>query len=170
MLLLLEKELFEKFMCYCKGVAGMLGAAVAEGEKNIPELESAIAEMEALLKTLKAEVAMHQKDRADAKAAIKVATEVEEKADAEAEKEIVDNRVYITALEKAIAAIEKGVVGGLLPTSDVGVLKRLVTTADAKLDKLDEDGNTVVRAFLSGQGQDDARRTATSMCDRSRRS
>ena len=118
-----EKELFEKFMCYCKGVAGMLGAAVAEGEKKIPELESAIAEMEALLKTLKAEVAMHQKDRADAKAAIKVATEVEEKADAEAEKEIVDNRVYITALEKAIAAIEKGVVGGFLQTSDARVLK-----------------------------------------------
>jgi chromosome segregation ATPase len=119
------------------------------------ELPAAIAEMEALLKKLKAEVALHQKDRAAAKDAITVATEVEEKAAAEAKKDIVDNTVYINALKKAIAAIEKGVAGGFLQTEDARVLKRLVTAAEAKLDKIDADGRDMVLAFLSGQGQED---------------
>merc|ERR1719502_2523158 len=83
-----EKELFEKFMCYCKNAGGTLGGAVADAEKKIPELEAAIAEMEALLKKLKADIVKHQKDRADAKAAISTAIKVEEKAKAAAKAEI----------------------------------------------------------------------------------
>ena len=67
-----------------------------------------------------------------------------------------DNSTLILALKKAIAAIEKGVVGGFLQTIDASVLKRLISATETWLEKVDEDGRQDVLAFLSGQDQDDA--------------
>merc|ERR1719502_2021787 len=74
-----EKELYDAFMCYCKSGVGQLQGAVDDANKRIPELTSLIAELEALLKKLKADVELHQKDRAAAKAAIEAATEIRKK-------------------------------------------------------------------------------------------
>merc|ERR1719331_565065 len=71
-----EKKLYEAFMCYCKSGVGQLTGAVDDANKRIPELTSLIAELEALLAKLKADVELHKKERAAAKAAIEAAVEI----------------------------------------------------------------------------------------------
>merc|ERR1719310_521242 len=141
-----EKELYEAFMCACKSDMGNLQGAVDDANKKIPELESLIAELEALLKKLKADVEQHKKDRAAAKAAIEAAVEIRKKEAAAAKAESVNNQVYISALKKAIAALEKGMAGAFLQTSAATVLKKLLQSD--KLGNLMEADRQDLTAFL----------------------
>merc|ERR550514_1600658 len=74
----LDKELHEKFMCYCKTGVATLEKSISDCETGMPEMVSKIEELEALLAQLKAEVAQHQKDRQAAKDAIAEATTIRE--------------------------------------------------------------------------------------------
>merc|ERR1719379_388290 len=141
-----EKELYDAFMCYCKSGVGQLQGAVDDANKRIPELTSLIAELEALIKKLKADVELHQKDRAAAKAAIEAAVEIRKKEAAAAKAESVNNQVYISALKKAIAALEKGMAGAFLQTSAATVLKKLLQSD--KLGNLMEADRQDLTAFL----------------------
>merc|ERR1719375_1184523 len=64
-----EKELFEKYMCYCKSSGGALAKSIADAEAKIPQVVSEIEAAEAEMKQLKLDVEQHKKDRADAKQA-----------------------------------------------------------------------------------------------------
>merc|ERR1719387_1012513 len=141
-----EKELYDAFMCYCKSGVGQLQGAVDDANKRIPELTSLIAELEALIGKLKADIELHKKDRVAAKAAIDAAVEIRKKEAAAAKAESVDNQVYIAALKKAIAALEKGMAGAFLQTSAATVLKRLLQSD--KLGNLMEADRQDLTAFL----------------------
>merc|ERR1719454_515005 len=143
-----EKKLYEAFMCACKADLGNLQGAVDDANKKIPELESLIAELEALLKKLKADVDQHKKDRAAAKAAIEAAVEIRKKEAAAAQAESVNNQVYIKALEKAIAALEKGMAGAFLQTSAATVLKRLLQSDSPIIGNLVDADRQDLAAFL----------------------
>merc|ERR1719405_389944 len=143
-----EKELYEAFMCYCKSGAGQLTGAVDDANKRIPELTSLIAELEALLAKLKADVELHKKDRAAAKAAIEAAVEIRKKEAAAAKTESVNNQVYIKALEKAIAALEKGMAGAFLQTSAAAALKRLLQSDSPIIGNLMDADRQDLTAFL----------------------
>merc|ERR1719235_1814190 len=98
------------------------------------------------MKQLKEDVAAHQADRAAAKEAIAKATAIREKEAAAFAKETAELTAFLNALDKAIAALEKGVSGGFLQTSASAVLRRLVL---ANRD-MDEDNRQKLLAFLSG--------------------
>merc|ERR1712187_348967 len=51
-----EKELFEKFMCYCKHGDEALSKSIAEAETKIPAVTSDIEEGEAEVKQLKSDL------------------------------------------------------------------------------------------------------------------
>merc|ERR1719421_1593312 len=87
-----EKELYDAFMCYCKSGVGQLQGAVDDANKRIPELTTLVAELDALLGKLKADVDQHKKDRAAAKAAIEAAVEIRKKEAAAAKAESVNNQ------------------------------------------------------------------------------
>merc|ERR550514_2359169 len=74
-----KEKIFDKFMCYCSNADDTLGAAIAEADKKIPLLESAIAEDSALKKQLESDLKAHQTDRAAAKETIAKATAIREK-------------------------------------------------------------------------------------------
>merc|ERR1719515_688331 len=76
------------------------------------------------------------------------AAEIRKKEAAAAKKEHVDNQVYILALEKAIAALEKGVAGGFLQTNSASVLKRLLQSDSSVVPNLSEDDKDGIMAFL----------------------
>merc|ERR1719451_210634 len=122
----METELYDKYMCYCKTGASTLSKSIADNDAKIPQLQSAIEEAEAKMKQLKEDVAAHQADRAAAKEAIAKATAIREKEAAAFAKETAELTAYLNALDKAIAALEKGVSGGFLQTSASAVLRRLV--------------------------------------------
>merc|ERR1719161_497323 len=143
-----EKKLYEAFMCACKSDMGNLQGAVDDANKKIPELESLIAELDALLKKLKADVEQHKKDRAAAKAAIEAAVEIRKKEAAAAKAESVDNTTTIAALKKAIAALEKGMGGAFLQTHAAAVLKRLLQSDRPVMGNLMDADRDDLAAFL----------------------
>jgi len=138
-----EKDLFEKFMCYCQSGTADLEKSIADAETKIPQLESAIKEMAGELLQLKADVKQHKKDRADAKKAIAEATAIREKEAAEFAKLSSDFKTNIAAMTKAITALEKG-MSGFLQTSAASFLRRLVQS-----DSITDDNREALTEFLS---------------------
>merc|ERR550537_211478 len=69
-----EKELFDKYMCYCKNGAEALAKSIADAEAKGPELTAAIEEATGKLSQLKEDIKAHQADRTAAKTAMAEAT------------------------------------------------------------------------------------------------
>jgi len=139
-----EKELYDKYMCYCKTSGGDLAKSIADAEAKGPELQSAIEEGQNQLAQLKEDIKAHQTDRSAAKAAMAEATSLREKEKAAFDKSTGETKTNLAALNKAVTAIEKG-MGGFLQTNAAATLKRLVS----KLDMQDADRQDMM-AFLSG--------------------
>jgi len=139
-----EKELFDKYMCYCKNAGGTLGKSIADAEAKGPQLTAEIGEATGKLAQLKEDVKAHQQDRAGAKAAMAEATSLREKEKAAFDTFESETKTNLAALGKATAAIAKG-MGGFLQTSAASTLKKLV----GRLDLQDADRQDMM-AFLSG--------------------
>jgi len=143
-----EKELFDKYMCYCKNGAEALAKTIADAEAKGPELTAAIGEATGKLAQLKDDIKAHQADRAAAKTAMAEATAVREKEAAAFATATGDLKTNLAGLGKAIAAIEKG-AGGFLQTSAASLLKKIVMN---KGDMLDADRQDVL-SFLSSDSE-----------------
>merc|ERR1712032_1236716 len=141
-----EAKLYEKFMCYCKNGAGDLEASISAAEDKLASLPNEIKAAVEKLKQLKADVKQHQTDKQAAKDAMAEATAIREKEAAAFAKEKSYFDSTITAITKAVAALEKGVAGGFLQTSAAATLKTVVQTAD-----MEEADRTMLTPFLSGQ-------------------
>merc|ERR1712037_526284 len=124
-----EAKLYEKFMCYCKNGAGDLEASISAAEDKLASLPNEIKAAVEKLTQLKADVKQHQTDKQAAKDAMAEATAIREKEAAAFAKEKSYFDSTITAITKAVAALEKGVAGGFLQTSAAATLKTVVQTA-----------------------------------------
>jgi len=142
-----EKELFEKFMCYCKTSGGELGASISAAEKKIPNVGANIKEAESQAETLKIETAQAQADRAAAKKAMADATSLREKEAAAFAAEKAESDTNIAALGKAIAALEKGMAGAFLQTTNAQALQKIIIS----MTNVEETDRTEVLSFLSGK-------------------
>merc|ERR1740138_147801 len=69
-----EKELFEKYMCYCKNSGGDLSTSIGDAGVKIPQLEADIKEAESKKVQLDEDIKAAQMDRAAAKTAMAEAT------------------------------------------------------------------------------------------------
>merc|ERR1719261_518894 len=146
-----EKDLFDKFMCYCATADGTLGKSIADANNKIPQLESDIKQAVEEKAQLEADLEAHQSDRAAAKEAIAKATEMRKKEAAAFAKENAEDKANLEALTKALAAIEKGLAGGFLQTNAASVLRKL---AVAKMDMMELDRKELV-AFLQGSDSEE---------------
>jgi len=140
-----QKELYDKFMCYCKNSGGDLATSIADMETKVSELPSAVEEAEGQLGQLKEDLKKAQTDRAAAKAAIAEATAIREKEAGEFATVSTDLKTNIAAVGKAVAALEKGAGGAFLQTQSAQVLRNLVEN-DSKMLDVDRDDLT---SFLS---------------------
>jgi len=140
-----EKELFEKYMCYCKNSGGDLDKSIADAKVKMPELASDIEAAEAEKKQLAADVEQAKLDRTAAKASMAEATAIREKEAAAFAAETADQKTNIAAMGKAIAALEKGMTGSFLQTAAASTIKQLVTKSH---DLIDADRDEVL-AFLT---------------------
>jgi chromosome segregation ATPase len=145
-----EKELFDKFMCYCKNAGGDLSKSISDAGTAIPELGSNIEEAESQLAQTKEDVKQAQTDRAAAKMAMNEATAIREKEAAAYASVSSDLKANIGAMTKAIAAIDKGAGGAFLQTASAKVLQKLVLSDE---DMVDYDRQTLT-GFLSGSTED----------------
>jgi chromosome segregation ATPase len=145
-----EKELFDKFMCYCKNSGGDLGQSVETANTRIPQLGSDIEEAEAKAVSLKEELKTAQTDRSAAKAAMAEATAVRDKEHAGFVTESTELKTNIGAVEKAVTAISNGMAGSFVQTGAAQVLKKLVLSSESMLDADRQD----LVSFLSGGSGD----------------
>merc|ERR1719311_1257166 len=141
-----EKELFDKFNCYCQNGDQALAKSISEAEAKAPQVSSDIEEGESQVAQLKVDLKSHQTDRAAAKAAMAEATTIREKEAAEFASLKSELDANLAALAKATAAIEKGMAGSFLQTQDAQILKKLVL-AESSVSEYDREDLT---AFLSG--------------------
>eukprot|EP00444_Apocalathium_aciculiferum_P037967 CAMPEP_0183484090 /NCGR_PEP_ID=MMETSP0370-20130417/178742_1 /TAXON_ID=268820 /ORGANISM="Peridinium aciculiferum, Strain PAER-2" /LENGTH=730 /DNA_ID=CAMNT_0025677377 /DNA_START=88 /DNA_END=2280 /DNA_ORIENTATION=+ len=145
-----EKDLYDKFMCYCKTGGSDLSASISGADTKVPALQSEIESSAEKLTQSKADLKQAQVDRSAAEEAMAEATalrENEAKAYATSKAEYDAN---IGAITKAVAALEKGATGSFLQTKTAQVLRNLAS--DGKVDLLDADRQDLV-AFLE-QGSD----------------
>lgn len=118
-----EAKLYEKFMCYCKNGGSDLEASISAAENKVGSLPSEIKAAEEKLAQTKADLKQAQADRVDAKEAVAKATAIREKEAAAFAAEKAELDATITAITKAVAALEKGVAGGFLQTTSAQVLR-----------------------------------------------
>jgi len=142
-----EKELFDKFMCYCKTGVGDLSKSISDTNTKIPELQATIEESISQKAQLQEDLKKHQTDRASAKAAMAEATALREKEAAEFAAVSTDLKTNIAAITKATDAIEKGMSGAFLQTNEASLLKKLVMSDSNNL--LDVDRQDLA-SFLAG--------------------
>merc|ERR1719420_2649042 len=146
-----EKELYDKFMCYCDTADTTLGKSISDANTKIPQLESDIKAAVEEKAQLEADPEAHQTDRDAAKQAMAKATEIREKEAAAYAKEMGNDKANLDAIGKAITAIESGMAGGFLQTNAAGILRTLVVS---RANMIDLDRKELV-SFLSGTQGDD---------------
>jgi len=148
-----EQELFDKFMCYCKNGAAALDKSIADAGDAIPELGANIEAGEGQLVQLKEDLKKAQTDRAAAKSAMSEATAIREKDKAAYDKESGDLKTNLAAMDKAIAAINKGAGGAFLQTSAANTLRNLVEESDSLSDLDRHDVTSFLTNENTGSGQ-----------------
>merc|ERR1719230_907080 len=109
-----EKELFDKFMCYCSGGAGDLKKAIADGTAQAEELTAQLNSETAEKAQTAQELVDHKKDREGAGADVEEATVIREKEANEFAEMKADSETNIKAMASAIPALEKGMGGAAL--------------------------------------------------------
>merc|ERR1719461_1531735 len=139
-----EKELYEKYMCYCKTGTADLSKSIGDAETKIPQVTKALEEAKALKTQLESEIAEHTADRAEAKETVAKSTALRQKESAAFAKFSSEHQTNILALRAAIAAIEKGASGSFLQTSGAARLRRL--TIDMDMSSMDRE---MLASFLA---------------------
>jgi hypothetical protein len=139
-----EKDLYQKFMCYCKTGGGDLGSSISAAEDKIPSVTSDIEAAEAKMSQAKETLKQAQVDRAAAKGAMADATALREKeaktyADYKSEAD-----TNVAAIAKAVAALEKGMAGSFLQSPAAVTLKRAVSSSG-----ITESDQETITAFLT---------------------
>jgi septal ring factor EnvC (AmiA/AmiB activator) len=142
-----EKELYDKFVCYCKTGSGDLSASISAAETKIPALGSQIESAEAEKKETEETLAQARTDRADAKAAMAAATGQRDKEAAAFAKFQADSVANIGAIVKAVAVLEKGVSGSFLQTGTADALRKIFSDVNRDMPEYDRQQ---VLSFLSG--------------------
>merc|ERR1719436_1853364 len=125
-----EKELYEKFMCYCDGGKSELQASVQAAEDKVPAVSSDIKATEEKLTQLKSGLAEAQAGRESAKDAMAKAKAIREKEAAAFATENSDYYTNIAAIDKAVASLEKGMGGSFLQTTMAATLRKLAVTVE----------------------------------------
>jgi len=146
-----EAKLYEKFMCYCKTGGSDLDASISAAENKVGSLPSEIKAAEEKLTQTKADLKKAQADRAAAKEAMASATAIREKEAAAFAAEKSEMDATITAITKAVAALEKGVAGGFLQTQSAQVLRSFLRN---DMDIGESDRQTLT-SFLSATQSSD---------------
>eukprot|EP00429_Kryptoperidinium_foliaceum_P049314 CAMPEP_0176115548 /NCGR_PEP_ID=MMETSP0120_2-20121206/58025_1 /TAXON_ID=160619 /ORGANISM="Kryptoperidinium foliaceum, Strain CCMP 1326" /LENGTH=754 /DNA_ID=CAMNT_0017449783 /DNA_START=61 /DNA_END=2322 /DNA_ORIENTATION=+ len=138
-----EKDLFDKFQCYCKTGTSDLSASISAAEAKITQDTSSLEQATAQKAQLEQELEAHKQDRVDAKEALAKASALREKEAAVYAKHSAEHKTNVAALSKAIAALDKGMTG-FLQTSTGARLRQM--TIDMDLSAADRD---MLSAFLS---------------------
>jgi len=124
-----EKELFDKFMCFCSGNNGDLTKAAEDAKAKIEELTAALNSDEATKVQTEQELGDAKADRSGAKSDLEEAAMLRAKEAKEFAEEKADSETNLAAMASAIPAIEKGMGGAsFLQVPGADRVKKLVSS------------------------------------------
>jgi HAMP domain-containing protein len=147
-----EKELHEKFVCYCDTTGASLTKVNEDAKANIDLLASKLKAESAEKSQITQELGDHKTDRVQAKSDLEEATSLREKEASEFDAMKADSETNIEAMNSAIPAIEKGLSSAsLLQVPPCRKLKQIVSRASF-LDTVDQSD---LMSFLEGRSNSD---------------
>jgi cell division protein FtsL len=141
-----EEKAFKEFMCYCKTGVSSLDQSIAASEAKIEALDSSIKELSEKKAATEAALKEHTASRAEAKETMSKATALRDTESKAALKFKSDSDVNISAIAAAVKAIEKGMAGSFLQTSNANMLRQY---AMEKATMSDSDRQALL-SFLAG--------------------
>jgi len=139
-----EKVLFDKFMCYCKNGDKDLGESIAAANNKLSTLPSEIEAANGKLAQFKDDVKQNQEDHRAVKKALAEAKGIREKEAKAFAAEKTEFDSTISAVKKAVTAIEQGVSDGFLQTGAAQVLRKALEQGD-----IQEPDRSELGSFLS---------------------
>jgi chromosome segregation ATPase len=142
-----EDELFEKFMCYCKGNNEALAKQAEEAAAAADELSAKAKAETGEKKQVDADLATAKSDRINAKADLAKATKLREKEAATYAETNADALANLDATSSAITALEKGMGVAFLQSSTGLKLKNVISNF---AENLDMDDKEMMASFLEG--------------------
>jgi septal ring factor EnvC (AmiA/AmiB activator) len=146
-----NKELYDKFMCYCKTAGASLTADMTAAETKIPAVGSSIKEAEASKVQAEADLKKAQVDRSAAKEAMASATALRDKESKAYAEEKATYETNIAALKKAVTAVEHGMFGSFLQTTAAQAVRKIALDSQ----DLEQQDRRDVLAFFSAKGSSD---------------
>jgi len=152
-----EKELYDKYMCYCDKTSAELGASIEAGNGKTSELTSQLEEDTAAKSQLDQDVSQHKADREEAQKSISEATAMREKEAMQFATESGEMKSNIAAVDGALRALRKGLGAAMLQSGVGNFLKTVVRQSpllgDAQREVLTsflQNGNSAEAAAGSG--------------------
>lgn len=145
-----EKELFEKFMCFCSSSGGDLAKGAEDAKASIEELSAKLKSEEAEKSQTDQELKDHKSDREQAKNDLSEATSLREKEKAEYDAASAEAETNIASMKSAIATLEKAGGGAFIQLPIANKIKDLMDKTST-VDDWDKKG---LIAFLENKDSD----------------
>lgn len=124
-----EKDMYEKFQCYCKKNSGSLDAKTKEAAALIKKTKAEVEGLTGEKKQLTEELKQHKADRKKAEADLKSATKKRAEEKSKFDEATKEQRKTLSDLEKAITALEKGMGKAFLQTGAAKYLKQVAESS-----------------------------------------
>jgi len=147
-----EKELFEKFMCYCNNGAGSLANSIQTATAQVESLKGAIDTSAAQKSQFEQDIVQHKTDKATAENTIKESTAMREKEANDFAASSGESKANIASMGNALEALRKGLSASLLQTTAGQTLKNVIQHSPA----ISEIARDTLLSFLeTGEGGSD---------------
>jgi hypothetical protein len=147
-----EKNLFDKFMCYCNNGAGSLDASIQAASSQIESLTGKIETDAAQKSQFQQDITQHKTDAAAAQTTVKESTAMREKEATEFAASSGEMKANIAAMTGALDALKKGLSASLLQTHVGQTLRNLLEHSPAVPDA---ERSTLLSFLESGEGGSD---------------
>merc|ERR1719253_866243 len=132
-----EKELFDKFMCFCSANTGDLGKAEEDAKAKAEEMGAKLKSETAEKSQIEQELVDHKKDRETANSDLAEAATLRGKEKAEFDAMKADSEANIAGISSAIPAIEKGMSGAALLQMPAGQRLQKLVESFSNMDPMD---------------------------------
>jgi septal ring factor EnvC (AmiA/AmiB activator) len=147
-----DKDMTEKYVCYCETNLKTLQDSLAALTEEIPQIESSVEGAVSQKAQVEEDLAKAKSDRAAAQEAIESATEQRAKEAKAFDAESTEDKANIAACTKAVAAIEKGLGASFLQSDSAGALRNYVLNNE----NMDRYTRRMLTDFLSTSQTEEA--------------
>jgi len=147
-----EKNLFDKFMCYCNNGAGQLDNSIQTASASIESINGNIAAGGAQKSQFEQDIVQHKSDKVTAEKTIKESTAMREKEANDFAASSGESKANIQSMTAALEALKKGLSASLLQTTAGQTLKNVIQHSPA----ISEIARATLLSFLeTGEGGSD---------------